>query len=92
MTTGTAAYSYNLAQLGYPHYLAPPQQTEPFWDQFDHVREASVPPHNHPTFGYTHYNYVYDPFGMQNFVPVFIGSNTANGRVLKGDEVDKRSK
>lgn len=92
MTSGSLAYSYHLPHLGYPHELAQSQETEPFWQQLDQVQEFSLPPHVYPTFGYTHYNYVYDPFGMHDFVPVFIGSNTANGKVITGETSNRRGR
>lgn len=93
MNFGFAAYTYDLAQLGYPYSIAGEQQTETFWYQHDLVHQFSQPLHLNPTFGYTHYNYVYDPFTtMQDFAPIFIGSNTANGKILKGDEAKKSRK
>lgn len=93
MHFGFPAYTYDPAQLGYPHDIAEQQDTEPFWYQHDLVHQFSQPLHLNPTFGYTHYNYIYDPFTtMQDFVPIFIGSNTANRKILKGDEAKKSKK
>lgn len=93
MNSGWLAYHYDLAQLGYPHEHAELQQTEPFWCQFNQVHQTFLPQHVYPTFGYTQFNYIYEPFNidiMQDFTPVFIGSNTANGKVLRNGEGNSR--
>lgn len=93
MTFSQAIYSYDPYQLGLPNHQAPPQSTEPFWYQYEQVEQYYRPPHLCPTYGYTHYNFIYDPFSMQDFVPVFIGSNTANGKVLTdGESATKRER
>ena len=89
MTTGQQVYSYNLTPLEYHTQEAPAHETEPFWHQYDQVQQFALPPHRYPTYGYTHYNFVYDPFSMQDFAPVFIGSNTANGKILNGRQPQK---
>lgn len=56
MLAGRNHYYYNLAHLGVPHSIAPAQQTEPFWSQFNHVTQTSVPGVLPPSIGYSQYN------------------------------------